>query len=94
MGNSTQGSNGWRLDKTLPIAIICAFLFQTGTWIWWASNISNNVESLQAYIKDNRDIPKRVIVLETKFDVIRSALHRIETSVDRINTGGKRHGGT
>lgn len=45
---STEAEGQWHLDKRVPVAIIFAILVQSGSMIWWASNMNARVENLEA----------------------------------------------
>lgn len=37
----------WHLDKSVPIAIIFSFMFQTFIAVWWASAITKDVDTVK-----------------------------------------------
>lgn len=53
-GNSSDES--WRLDKQIPLALICAILIQTGTAFWWASSISERVTTLETWRNETKGL--------------------------------------
>jgi hypothetical protein len=36
----------WKLDRHIPIAVIFAFLVQTGGAVWWAAALSGRVDTV------------------------------------------------
>ena len=71
--------DSWHLDKKVPIVFICALLFQTGSFIWWASSMNTRVENsvskswairLETEVKEIRkDLDNEVGTSATKRDV-------------------------
>lgn len=49
-----DGVMGWHLEKKFPISLIVFLLFQTGGFIWWASEINSMT----------RDHERRLLVAE------------------------------
>lgn len=45
----------WHLDKRVPVAIIIAILVQTGGMVWWASNLTARVSTLEERQTEQRD---------------------------------------
>mgnify|MGYP003394791716 CR=1 FL=1 len=37
----------WHLDKRVPVAIFVALALQSGTFVWWASALSQRVATLE-----------------------------------------------
>jgi hypothetical protein len=44
----SDDSESWRIDRRLPVALVAAILLQTGTAIWWASDLDGRVAELES----------------------------------------------
>lgn len=70
-------SDGWHLDKRIPIALVVTILLQTVGAIWWAATISARVTALED------KPPERLVRVETQVEGINKTLERIEQKLDR-----------
>lgn len=48
--------DGWHLDKRVPLGLIFAIIIQTGTFIWFMSDLANEVENNATDIIEIRSV--------------------------------------
>ena len=69
-----KGERDWHLDKKVPIALILMLLVQCGTFIWWASGLSERVNVLE------RDRAAATVSAPVQAD----RLTRVESKVETV----------
>ncbi|MGE4471071.1 MAG: hypothetical protein AB7D47_13135 [Desulfovibrio sp.] len=69
-------SRGWRLDRTLSIAVIAMLLSNFGLGIWWASATESRLSALES----------RVARYETTSDTAAQRLGAIEQRLGCVQT--------
>lgn len=88
-------SGGWHVDKTIPIALIFAISVQGAVGIWWASDITSRLMTVEAsenkhsiaveaMLKILEGRTERIIRLEEKTGYTVQALERIEKKLDEV----------
>jgi len=86
----------WHLDKTIPISLIGAILFQTMCIVWWASTVESRlieaerriivVESnIEARTQDYTVMAERLARVEEQSRTQLIFLQRIDSRMDRSN---------
>ena len=53
-------TNGWHLDKRVPVTIIGVIVLQSLTLGWWASNLDSRMTALELQQKEARKVSLRV----------------------------------
>lgn len=73
----------WHLDRRVPLAMILAIIMQTGTFIWWASSLSERVNTLERERIAAAPQGDRLTRVEVKVEGVQSSLDRIERLIRR-----------
>lgn len=73
-----SAARGWHIDKTVPIALISALVFQSLAIVWGASNLWTRVDLIERQMVMGASQPERIIRLETKVDGLASSLAEIK----------------
>ena len=69
----------WKVDRSVPVALILGMLVQTGAVVWWAATTSSRVDALEktqvtaervARIEE-QNVSLREVVIEIKSDIKR-----------------------
>jgi len=74
----------WSVDKRVPIALIFTIVIQSAGIIWWASELSSRVTSLEEYRTTTVTFDSRIVRLETNAENIRQTLQLISDKLDRL----------
>lgn len=91
MSDSERQNSGqsWHLDKRVPISLIFALIIQTGTFIWFLSDLRNDVDNNTLAISRNNEsiIRENEIIRELlKEDSARDVtLGKIEVELKNIS---------
>jgi Tfp pilus assembly protein PilO len=60
----------WRLDKHIPVPMLFAVFVQTGAIVWFASQLTSRVETLEKQRIEEREqtasLPERITKLEVQ----------------------------
>ena len=70
----TERDTRWMIDKHVPVSLIFAIAVQTAGVFWWAAGVNNRVEALEIAARALPSQNERLIKLEERLDVIRSAI--------------------
>jgi hypothetical protein len=70
-------ARGWRLDKHIPLALICTIAVQTGAIVWWAAGVSYEVADLKQRALVASTQAERIVRLETRLESISDNLIEI-----------------
>ena len=73
----------WHLDKRVPLALIVTICLQTGTFVWWASSITERVSSLERERVATAPQADRLTRVEVKLEGVQSGIDRIERALTR-----------
>ena len=73
----------WHLDKKVPLALIIAIVIQTGTFIWWASSLTERVGVLERTAVSTAPQSERLTRVEVKIENVQSGVERIERLIRR-----------
>lgn len=68
----------WHLDKRVPIALIVAIAIQTGGMIWWASSLSERVNSLERQATMSAPQGDRLTRVEVKIEAVQEGISEIK----------------
>jgi Tfp pilus assembly protein PilO len=78
--------NKWHLDKRVPIGIIFAILVQTFGLVWYLAKTTADVDNRLVNLEESKRAvasqESRIIILEQRFDFIKTVLDRIERKLD------------
>ena len=73
----------WHLDRRVPLAMILAIIMQTGTFIWWASSLTERVNTLERERIATAPQGDRLTRVEVKVEGVQTSLDRIERLIRR-----------
>ena len=68
----------WHLDKRVPLALIVTIVVQTAGLVWWASSLSERVNSLERTREATAPQGDRLTRVEVKLEVVQQGIERIE----------------
>ena len=68
----------WHLDKRVPLALIVTIVVQTAGLVWWASSLSERVNSLERTREATAPQADRLTRVEVKLEVMQQGIERIE----------------
>ena len=68
----------WHLDKRVPLALILTIIIQTAALVWWASSLSERVNSLERTRDATAPQADRLTRVEVKVESIQAGVDRIE----------------
>jgi len=68
----------WRIDKKIPLPLLCFLAAQMGLGIWWAASIDARVGQMEHQVNQNAPQGERIIRLETKLDAISDRVTEIK----------------
>lgn len=82
---------GWHLDRRIPITLVIALVMQSGGFIWYAAQISGQVDQnaraimlLQEELSARDKLADRTTRLEALMEGLQSGVRRIEDKLDRL----------
>ena len=79
-------TEGWHLDKKVPITIIVALALQTLGFIYvgtaWKTEIDFRVNNLEQLNNDRKSQEGRIIAVEQQLNYITESLKRIEAKLE------------
>lgn len=73
----------WHLDRKVPIALIATLVIQTGTIIWWASSLSERVNTLERQAVAAAPQSERLTRVEVKIEAINEGITEIKRLIRR-----------
>ena len=73
----------WHLDRRVPLAMILAIILQTSTFIWWASSLTERVNTLERERVATAPQGDRLTRVEVKVEGVQTSLDRIERLIRR-----------
>jgi len=84
-------SEGWHLDKRVPVALIITIMMQTIAAVWWAASLSARVDALERDWARFSDVVSRLRTQEdraarvdVRLEALYGRLDRIETKLDAL----------
>lgn len=85
MPTPDPASNGWHLDKRVPLALIVTIFAQTLGVVIWATKLGARVEVNEKTLSLVEGRGDRVTRLEANQDNISRTLQRIEAKLDHLS---------
>ena len=73
------------LDRRIPMALVFAFLLQTGGALFWAGSAAQRISEIERETRTNEAATERVVRLEAEVSALHETLLRIETKIDRMS---------
>jgi hypothetical protein len=74
----------FRLDRRIPIALVFAFVLQTGGALFWAGSAAQRIGEVERQTQVNSAAVERVVRLEEQVSALHEQLVRIEGKIDRL----------
>lgn len=85
MPNRNPSGDDWSIDKHVPIALIVTLVLggiaHTGTLVWWASNVTSRLETLERRAEMAAPQADRLTRVEVKIENIQSGVDEIKTLI-------------
>ena len=93
MMTTTDSKEHWMIDKKVPAALIFAIFMQGVVGVWWASDITSRLESIESaeagmeenvesLVKLSDARYEKIIRLEEQLAATKTILGRIESKID------------
>jgi hypothetical protein len=73
----------WHLDKRVPLALIVTIAIQTGTFIWWASSLTERVNTLERERVATAPQGERLTRVEVKLEGVQVGIDEIKRLLRR-----------
>jgi hypothetical protein len=73
----------WHLDKRVPLALIMTIVIQTAGLVWWASSLSERVNSLERTREATAPQADRLTRVEVKLEGVQSGIDEIKRLIRR-----------
>ena len=73
----------WHLDKRVPLALIMTIIIQTAGLVWWASSLSERVNSLERSREATAPQADRLTRVEVKLEGVQSGIDEIKRLIRR-----------
>lgn len=87
MADAKPAEGGWRLEKTVPLAVLVVVLVQLGGWLWAGGSQSNRLDTVETTQKQARKDAapqaERLVRLEERVVSIQEGMRRIEELILR-----------
>ncbi|MGQ0740920.1 MAG: hypothetical protein ACT4OG_01305 [Alphaproteobacteria bacterium] len=80
----------FRLDRRVPVALVLAFVLQTGGALFWAGSAAQRIAEVERQTQTNAGAIERVVRLEERVSAMQQQLARIETKIDQMNAPERR----
>ena len=80
----------FRLDKRIPVALVVAFILQTGGALFWAGSAAQRIAEVEKQTQANAGAVERVVRLEEQVSAMHEQLSRIENKIDQLGEPGRR----
>lgn len=74
----------WRVDRHIPVALICTLILQTAGAVWWASQLQSRVTELERVNVSTSSQADRLVKLETRFESVLEKLGDIRATLGRF----------
>ena len=85
MSQTDTASQGWHLDRRVPVAMILTLIVQTGMAIWFISNMNSRIDANTEAIKAMSNHSDRIILLESHIEFQTETMRRLEAKIDRLD---------
>jgi hypothetical protein len=73
----------WYLDKRVPLALILTIVIQTAGLVWWASNLTERVNSLERTREATAPQADRLTRVEVRLESVQSGIDEIKRLIRR-----------
>jgi hypothetical protein len=73
----------WHLDKRVPLALILTIVIQTAGLVWWASSLSERVNSLERRADASAPQGDRLTRVEVKLEGVQLGIDEIKRLIRR-----------
>jgi hypothetical protein len=73
----------WYLDKRVPLALILTIVIQTAGLVWWASNLTERVNSLERTQEATAPQAGRLTRVEVRLESVQSGIDEIKRLIRR-----------
>jgi hypothetical protein len=73
----------WHLDKRVPIALIFTIIVQTAGLVWWASSLTERVNTLERRADASAPQADRITRLEVNIEVVKDGIAEIKRLIRR-----------
>lgn len=80
----------FRLDRRIPVALVFAFVLQTGGALFWAGSAAQRISEVERQSQTNTSAVERVVRLEAQVNAMHEQLSRIETKIDQLSEPDRR----
>ncbi len=88
----TENRNSFRLDRRIPVALVFAFVLQTGGALFWAGSAAQRIGEVERQVQVNSSAVERVVRLEEQVSAMHEQLARIELKIDQLSEPDRRRG--
>jgi hypothetical protein len=85
MSGDSDPESHWTLDRRVPLALILALILQTGGLVWWASSLSERVNTLERRAEATAPQGDRLTRVEVKLEGVQSGIDEIKRLIRREN---------
>jgi len=86
-----RNNSSWGFDRRIPLSLLVVLAVQTGSLIWWASNIefrtSNSERRIEILEQNNSDTSREIRNLSERMIRLDASLSSINDSVKDLNKG-------
>jgi hypothetical protein len=82
----TRPHEPWRVDRTIPLALIGSILLQSGMASWWASGITQRVENLETWRQESKSVAADIAVVRSQVLDLKDVLRRIDSRIQSQNS--------
>jgi hypothetical protein len=72
-------------ERRVPMALVFAFLLQTGGALFWAGSAAQRLSELERETRANENAVERVVRIEAEVAAMHETLARIESKLDRMS---------
>jgi hypothetical protein len=73
----------WTVDKRVPLALIVTIIIQTAGLVWWASNLSERVNTLERRAEASAPQGDRLTRVEVKIESVQEGISEIKRLIRR-----------
>lgn len=85
MASRNLNDGAWHVDRQVPIALIMTLVLggiaHTGTLVWWASNVTERVATLERAVVAAAPQGDRLTRVEVKIETIQSGIDEIKALI-------------
>jgi hypothetical protein len=73
----------WHLDRRVPLSLIGAMLLQTAGFGWWASSVTERVNTLERQAVQTAPQDARLTRVEVKLEVVQEGIGEIKRLIQQ-----------